>query len=65
MIINGKYYASVKIDSPEFKAWQKQCSDEAWQEETSRDYDEYQQRQDTYQPIPLSPVNNIDMRGTT
>lgn len=38
----------MKVDSPEYKALMKKWSDEAWKEETQRDYEEYIEHKDNY-----------------
>ena len=41
----------MKVDSEEYKALMKKWSDEAWEEETQRDYDEYMERQENYKTV--------------
>jgi len=38
----------MKVDSEEYKALMKKWSDEAWIEETQRDYEEYAEHQENY-----------------
>ena len=39
---------TMKVDSQEYKDLMKKWSDEAWQEETQRDYDEYIEHKENY-----------------
>ena len=43
----------MKTDSQEYKDLMKKWSDEAWIEETQRDYDEYAEHQANYNSKPL------------
>ena len=38
----------MKVDSEEYRALMKKWSDDSFKEETQRDYEEYQERQENY-----------------
>jgi hypothetical protein len=37
-----------KVGSPEYEALMKKWSDDAWNEEVTRDYEEYKEREENY-----------------